>query len=137
MADRKLRSNVYVEGDEFGRGQWYGPDYPDNEVTKEVADKITNPAAWEVTTVVGSGDLRFRADDFAASGELDKDGSPPNLRARAEAAAAAASPVRDERAELEKLDKDELLALAEARQVEVKKSASKPEIIERLTGKGN
>jgi hypothetical protein len=26
---------------------WYGPDYPDSEVTDEVAEKITNPACWE------------------------------------------------------------------------------------------
>lgn len=44
----ELTSNVFVPFDpEQGAGGiWYGPSYPDNEVTDAVAAKITNPAAW-------------------------------------------------------------------------------------------
>lgn len=38
---RKLVANVEVDG------TWYGPAHPDNEVTDDVADKITNPSAWD------------------------------------------------------------------------------------------
>lgn len=37
---KQLQQNVLV-GDTY-----YGPDYPGNEVTSEVRDQITNPAAW-------------------------------------------------------------------------------------------
>ena len=125
MADRKLAQNVFVEYDEVGRGTWYGPDYPDNPVTAEVAKKITHPGAWEDSAVVGGGDFRLTAADFAATGDLGKDGSPPSLRAGESASA-------DERAELERLSKDELAALAEARQVDVAKTATKAEFVEAL-----
>lgn len=46
MADKQLTSNVFLPADEGAGGTWYGPDHPDNEVTTEVAAKITNPAAW-------------------------------------------------------------------------------------------
>jgi len=125
MADRKLAKNVFVESDEVGRGDWYGPSYPQNKVTAEVAAKITNPGAWEDSDAdVGAGDFRFRADDFGGE-------EVPHLRAGEGAAAGG-----DETAELEKLTKDELLALAEARQVDVKTSASKSELVAALRAQG-
>ncbi len=62
----ELTTNVYVDG------TWYGPDYPDNKVTAEVREQITNPAAYEPVPV--GVDNRFRADDF---GEQDT----PSMRA--------------------------------------------------------
>lgn len=53
----ELTSNVEVGG------VWYGPDYPDNKVTAEVREQITNPAAYE-PVATGTPDNRFRADDF-------------------------------------------------------------------------
>lgn len=37
---KKLTANVAVDG------TMYGPDYPANKVTDEVAKQITNPRAW-------------------------------------------------------------------------------------------
>lgn len=81
MADKTLTSNVFIEDDPLtGAGTWYGPSY--GNADKAPADKITNPAAYGEPTETGSGDLRFRADDFAAEyGE-----NPPNLREQAEEA---------------------------------------------------
>jgi hypothetical protein len=39
-ARKKLNANVNVDG------VMYGPDYPDNEVTAEVAKAIENPNVW-------------------------------------------------------------------------------------------
>jgi hypothetical protein len=119
MASKTLTSNVYVDG------TWYGPSYPANKVTDDVLKAIENPAAFEAVPT-GASDLRTRADDFAATGGLDANGDPPSLRA-GEAGGG-------ERAELEKLSKDELLALADARQVEVKASATKAELVDALAG---
>ena len=80
MADRKLVSNVYVADPENPGlpGKWYGPAYPDNEVTAEVAKAIDNPAAWEGPAIEeGAGDFRFRADDFGEE-------TAPNLREQVE-----------------------------------------------------
>lgn len=38
---KELASNVHVDG------RWFGPAYPDNEVTPEIAKLIPNPAAWD------------------------------------------------------------------------------------------
>lgn len=118
MASKTLTSNVYVDG------KWYGPSYPANKVTDEVIKAVENPAAFE-DVPTGAADLRFRADDFAATDGLVGD-DPPSLRAGEGATG--------ERAELEKLNRDELLALAEARQVDVPRSASKGDLVERLSG---
>lgn len=40
MADKLVR-NVAVNG------VWYGPSYPTRQVPAHVAEKITNPRAWE------------------------------------------------------------------------------------------
>lgn len=40
MASKKLNANVNVDG------VMYGPDYPENKVTSEVADAIENPNVW-------------------------------------------------------------------------------------------
>lgn len=40
-----LLQNVQIDG------VWYGPNYPNNEVTAEVREKITNPAAFEAAVV--------------------------------------------------------------------------------------
>lgn len=37
---KKLISNVNIEG------TWYGPGYPKNTVTPEIAKSITNPKVW-------------------------------------------------------------------------------------------
>lgn len=72
MADRKLVQNVYVNG------KWYGPAYPDNEVTAEVSKAVENPGAWDGPAVTeGGGDFRFRADDFGEE-------TAPNLREQVE-----------------------------------------------------
>ena len=42
---KQLKTNVIVGG------TWYGPDYPQNKVTAEVLEQITNPAAFEGPTV--------------------------------------------------------------------------------------
>jgi hypothetical protein len=69
MAKKTLTSNVHVGN------KWYGPDYPQNEVTAEVLDSITNPAAFAPPDDGGgAGDNRFRADDFGTD-------EPPSLRA--------------------------------------------------------
>lgn len=112
---KTLTSNVYVDG------KWYGPNYPANKVTDEVLKAIDNPAAFE-SVPTGASDLRFRADDFAATDGL-VGGDPPSLRV---------DRTPDERAELEKLSKDELAALAEARQVDVAKSATKADLLDAL-----
>jgi hypothetical protein len=36
----ELNSNVQVNG------KWYGPAYPDNEVTSDVREQIANPEVW-------------------------------------------------------------------------------------------
>lgn len=41
MARKTLNANVHVNG------EMYGPDYPENEVTPEVAKAIENPNVWE------------------------------------------------------------------------------------------
>lgn len=65
---QELTSNVYVDG------VWYGPDYPDAKVTADVKKQITNPAAFEDTTLVV--DNRFRADDFGVDSTLDTSDNP-------------------------------------------------------------
>lgn len=68
---KQLTSNVVVGG------KWYGPDYPQNEVTSEVAEAITNEAAFaEKPVVEGYGDNRFRKDDFG----VGDDEEAPSLR---------------------------------------------------------
>lgn len=45
--EQELVENVFLAPDEDGAGAgWYGPDYPDNEVTPDIAERITHPAAW-------------------------------------------------------------------------------------------
>jgi hypothetical protein len=61
---KNLTTNVTVEG------TTYGPDYPENELTAEVRDQITNPAAFEDTTT--APDNRVRADDFAEDDKSSK-----------------------------------------------------------------
>lgn len=109
MAQKQLVRNVFV-GD-----VWYGPAHPENVVTADVLERIDNPAVFEE---VGP------ADD-GIFGPLP--GSPIGV-------GAGAGPVsRAEADKLAELNKDDLLALAEARGVDVPKSASKADIIERLT----
>jgi hypothetical protein len=38
---KQLRTNVHVDG------KGYGPDYPDNELSADVAKQIDNPKAWD------------------------------------------------------------------------------------------
>lgn len=77
---KTLRTNVFVPDDEVsGSGTWYGPAY--GNADKAPADKITNPAAWEEPVETGSGDYRFRKDDFS----LGDDEDSPALREQAEA----------------------------------------------------
>lgn len=91
MTDKKLTSNVEVGG------VWYGPSY--GNADKAPFDKITNPAAYATPAVeTGSGDLRFRADDFGV-----ESGEQPNLRTQAEEA-------EQQRAEAEQAGRDEIFA---------------------------
>jgi hypothetical protein len=62
-----LTSNVLVDG------TWYGPDYPENDVTAKARDQITNPAAFEDTTP--APDNRFRADDHEVESVLEVSGT--------------------------------------------------------------
>lgn len=120
MAQKQLTTNVFVpdvddDGTARGSGTYYGPDYPENEVTAEVLSKITNPAAFEEV------DTGFPVDPHSdAAAEL-----------RAAAAPATSAPVGDD--ELDDMSKPELLALAASRGVDVPARATKPEIIEALT----
>jgi hypothetical protein len=56
---KQLVGNVYVDG------AWYGPSYPNAQVTEDVLAQITNPAAFDAEAQGSHPDLRFRADDFA------------------------------------------------------------------------
>ena len=89
MADRKLVSNVYVDG------KWYVPAYPQTDVTGEVAKAIDNPAAWDGPAITeGAGDFRFTAADFGEE-------TAPNLREQ----------VENERRESEQADLDARAAI--------------------------
>lgn len=52
---KTLISNTEVDGN------WYGPDYPENEVTADVLGKVTNPAAFVESQ--HEFDNRIRTDD--------------------------------------------------------------------------
>jgi hypothetical protein len=121
---KELTSNVQVGG------KWYGPDYPANEVTSDVLDAITNEAAF-APPVEGYGDNRVRHDDFGG-----QDGAP-NLRANevppGSPTAAGALPTREE---LEAKTNEQLHEEAERRGVEVKKSATKDELVDALAPQG-
>lgn len=94
-----LTSNVHVGG------TWYGPSYPDAEVTDDVLARVTNPAA------------------FADIEDAQVPAAGP------EAAGVSGGSARRE---LEQLSKDDLAALADARGVDVPKGATKAEIVDRL-----
>lgn len=85
--------------------QAYGPR---SDVPDDVAALITNPAAWADDATEDAPPADVGEDDGGHRHE-------------------------EERAELEALSKAELLALAEARQIEVPRSASKGEIIDALS----
>lgn len=111
---KDLQRNVKV-GD-----TWFGPAWPENKVTADVRKALEgNDLAFEPVAPADAAGTAFGPRVAGA----DDDADP-------------GAPIADERAELEKLGKDELFALAEARQVDVKASATKPEIIDALTGKG-
>ncbi len=74
MAQKQLRTNVVLV-DEHGVETWYGPAYPENEVTAEVAKQIGEHAFTEDPLTTGSGDLRFTAADFGVDVS-----EVPNLR---------------------------------------------------------
>jgi hypothetical protein len=74
-----LTSNVNVDG------TWYGPDWPQNPLTEEVAAKITNPAAF--ADPPAGVDLRFTAADFGVT-----EGDQPHLRSVEATAALTVTP---------------------------------------------
>lgn len=112
---KQLKRNVNVEG------KWYGPAYPENKPTAEVLKTLDgNSLAFEDTAPADAAGTAF-GPRVVGAGEAEA-GAP-----------LAGSP--DEEDQLEKMTKDDLVALAEARQVDVAKSASKGEIIDALTGK--
>ena len=43
----QLVRNVYV-GQRYVDGAWFGPDHGNVEPPQEIAEQITNPAAWDV-----------------------------------------------------------------------------------------
>lgn len=119
MGDQ-LKVNVFVadiddEGTVRGSGKFYGPDYPENEVTGEVMKRITNPAAFEDS-----------ADQAVDPHSLDAG----EARA-AEVTASVNSPAYTED-ELDAMTKDELLSIAAARSVDVPAKASKDDVRELL-----
>lgn len=69
---KTLKQNVTVVG------VTYGPDYPQNEVTSDVLDAITNEAVFADAEEAPGQDNRTRADDFGTD-------EPPNLAERAAA----------------------------------------------------
>lgn len=107
---KELQRNVNVGG------TWYGPAWPDNKVTAEVAKALEGNDL--VYTPVGPADAAGTAFGPRVAGANDT--------------ADPGTPLTDERAELEKLSKDELAALAEARQVDVAKTATKAELVDAL-----
>lgn len=58
---KKLATNVAVNG------TMYGPDYPRNKVTDEVAEQITNPKAWGEGTDEADSDEPKALDDMSAA----------------------------------------------------------------------
>lgn len=110
---QELQKNVFVadvtdEGQATGQGSWYGPDYPENEVTAAVLKRITNPGAFE--------DDSARSHPTGVKSEL-ADGIDPN-------------DVDDD--ELDELSKDALQAVAAARSVELPARATKAQIVDAI-----
>lgn len=113
---KELKRNVSVGG------TWYGPAWPQNKVTDVVAK------ALEGNDLVYADPAPADAAGTAFGPRLDDGKGAP--------AGDPGAPLGgDDRAQLEQLSKDELLALAEARQVDVAKSSTKAEIVDALTGK--
>ena len=82
---------------------WYGPAHGNaHNVPDDVATQITNPAAWG-------------ADDDVPSGEGGASGAG-----------------EDEAAQLARMSRDDLLALAEARQIDVPASATRRQLVAAL-----
>jgi uncharacterized protein YjiS (DUF1127 family) len=133
----RLTKNVWVGGTP------YGPDYPYNIVTKEVAEAIVNPSAWDTdpTDRVVRPDLRSRRDDFGADDDEEFVGSgypaprPTAAALRADQAAARVSQVRSySRGDLEAMTSDELKDLALAQGHDIRGRYSKEKLIDTLAG---
>lgn len=61
---KKLAANVAVNG------TMYGPDYPKNKVTADVAEQITNPKAWGEGVEEDTGSDEPKSLDDMTSAEL-------------------------------------------------------------------
>lgn len=111
---RKLVANVKV-------GEvWYGPCNPDAPMTDDVAAQITNEAAWgedeDQPDKLVSGESVFsdnRIGDPAEGPGIPMGSDPPSDG-------------------LDDMERDDLVALAKAREIEVPKRASKADIVSLL-----
>lgn len=83
---KELRQNVFVPEE----GKWYGPDYGNATPPSDVAERITNEAAYQDPSG-DTLDLRFREDDFAGSDDFGK--GVPNLATLTQEAAGRGEPV--------------------------------------------
>lgn len=140
---KTLQSNVLGND-----GTWYGPDYGNaDEVPSEVAEEITNPAAWEVETPAGVFDNRTRRDDFGVDddtaiaglvreGVADQIGklSAAELEQLAARRRLVEAPTLTPDA-LEGLSADELKTLAQERNVDLPEGRqSREKLVTALTG---
>lgn len=115
---RRLVANVCVGG------TWYGPANPGAPVTEDVAAQITNEAAWEdegghESASGGSLPSGYTTAVASAGGEsvrtaLDEPTAPPSADG------------------LDEMERDDLVALAKARELDVPKRMSRADLIDLL-----
>lgn len=122
---RTLTSNVFVadEDDPTGRrGTWYGPAHGNAEVDDDVAARITNPAAWE-TDEAGNGFAEVTATRDETGEIVDVSyrevTGPPEADAPQTGDAGTTGSAGDDG--LDDMDKDALVAYAEAAGIDVDK----------------
>jgi len=116
---KELQRNVKV-GD-----TWYGPAWPDNKVTAEVLSELEgNDLAFAPVAPADAVGTVF-GPKVATDGDSPAADPGTSLTPLTEA----------DRARLDDMSKDDLLALADARDIQVARASTKAEIIDRLTGK--
>jgi hypothetical protein len=118
---RKLVQNVFVADPETGGGTWYGPSYPQNQLTADVAGNLGDHLFAEADEV----DVHL----FPAAGHGQFAGE--EIRALEDAKGN-----QDDEDELEALTKAELQERAEANGVDVASGATKGELVEALRAAG-
>lgn len=121
---KELKTPVFIKrGPAPGQGEWYGPGY--KPLPAELADKVTNPAAFEDPIAEPVHDGRFTAADF----ETDLD-SVPNLQAEHGAVQAGGPQPLPEG--WRSLKADEVKQLASDRGIVVAPNATKDDVVQLL-----